>query len=223
MIDLNGQLELFNLIGNELEDSSEAYLIGGSAMMVYGLKAVTKDIDIVFLGEKDHTRFINALKKLGFKKREFEMNDKYRELDKTIPVVMELDNARIDVFFRRIICFDMSETMISRITQKIEFSNLIVKVVTPEDIILLKCATDRKGDRIDAHNIIKAANVNWDIIIAESISQTTPKSHIFPVFLYDFLIDMKEDLDADIPKELLKKVREAGEKEMIKLLKKKGF
>ncbi|MEK6907185.1 MAG: hypothetical protein AABW45_01535, partial [Nanoarchaeota archaeon] len=101
-----------------------------------------------------------------------------------------------------------------------EFENLIVKIVSPEDIILLKCATERAGDRIDALELIKKFNIDWDIIIKESIEQTKLGESIFPVFLYDFLLELKEDLKAEIPSNVLKELLKISEKELAKRLKK---
>ena len=49
-------------IARNLEEETDAYLIGGGAMMFYGLKTSTKDIDIVFLGTETLTRFIESRK-----------------------------------------------------------------------------------------------------------------------------------------------------------------
>ena len=42
-----------------------------------------------------------------------------------------------------------------------------------------------------------------------------------PAFLYDFLSELKDDFDAKAPKEVLKKLRDISEAEMIRLVKKK--
>ena len=56
MINLEQQNELFKLIGEILKDKLECYVIGGSAMMYYGMKGNTKDIDLVFEHEKDREK-----------------------------------------------------------------------------------------------------------------------------------------------------------------------
>jgi len=57
-------------IAEQLEEETDIYLIGGGAMMFYGLKPATKDIDIVFLTPDSLTRFIDAAKKAGIKQTE---------------------------------------------------------------------------------------------------------------------------------------------------------
>ena len=53
-----------------------------------------------------------------------------------------------------------------------EFGNLIIKTISPEDIISLKCATEREKDRNDAASLIEKFNIDWEVIIKESIHQT---------------------------------------------------
>src|SRR3989344_2489748 len=74
---------------------------------------------------------------------------------KNKPALMERGLDRIDIFYKEIICFRLSETMIGRIGKIYEYGNLIVHIVSSEDIILLKSATERAGDRGDAAELIK--------------------------------------------------------------------
>ena len=53
MVKINEQTQLFEIIGAELKEKIECYVIGGSAMMFYGAKEDTKDVDLVFLKNKD--------------------------------------------------------------------------------------------------------------------------------------------------------------------------
>ena len=49
MINFEQQLELFKFIGENIEDKVECLVIGGSAMMFYGSKTETKDVDLIFM------------------------------------------------------------------------------------------------------------------------------------------------------------------------------
>ena len=51
MIGIKEQNELFSLLGERLKKKVTCYVIGGSAMLYYGMKDVTKDIDLVFNDE----------------------------------------------------------------------------------------------------------------------------------------------------------------------------
>ena len=125
------------------------------------------------------------------------------------------------LFFKEIITFKMSDTIIERVKEIHEFGNLIVKIVSAEDIILLKSATEREKDRYDALKLMEKFDINWDVIIEESVNQTKLESYLFPIFLYDFLEELKEDFKADVPKKVLDEVRKISEKMLVEYMKKK--
>lgn len=218
MIEIKKQEELFITIGRKLKRRIMCYVIGGSALMYYGIKQTTKDIDIVLLNENDRNDIVDVLYDLGYAERSTRIL--YRD-KKNVPLLLQLGESRIDLFSQKIITFQFSKDMVDRVTKVFEYGNLIVKIVSLEDVILLKCATERAGDRSDVKAILEKTEVNWDYIIDESIKQTRVVKEIIPVYLYDFLLELKEDLKADIPKHVLIEVRKIAEKEMIKILKKK--
>ena len=220
MITFEDQIKLFELIGNELNKKVECIAIGGNAMMFYNLKKSTKDVDLVFMNKDDLNKVKQALYNSGFKeKNDVTILKNYEVIDKK-PIMMEGKETRFDLFFEEIICFRISETIIDRVRKKYEFGNLIIKIVSPEDIILLKSATERIKDREDVFEIIKNYNVKWNTIIEEAIHQTKLDKPLFVVFLYEFLLELKENFKADIPDEILKTLLKISEKEMIKRLKK---
>ncbi|AJF62241.1 MAG: ArsR family transcription regulator [archaeon GW2011_AR20] len=222
VVNLESQNELFLIIGKELKKRVECYAIGESAMIYHGAKRETKDIDLVFSNERDQKEIVNLLKRNGFKERLTRLVyiKRLAHLKKQSPIMLEKDEFRIDLFNQKVICFYLTKEIENRVTDLFEFGNLFVKIISPEDIILLKCATERAGDRIDALELIKLFKINWDIIINESVEQTKLGENIFPVFLYDFLLELKEDLKAEIPNDVLKKLMEISEKELSKRLKK---
>jgi len=222
MVNLKEQTDLFELIGKELKEKVECFVIGGSAMMFYGAKDNTKDVDLVFLDKKELEQVKKALFQAGFeeKKSLVKIFRHYKDNHKYKPIIIVRNQDRFDLFLKEVICFKISNTIIERIKESHEFNNLVIKVVSPEDIILLKSATERAKDRIDALNLIKKFDINWDIIIKESIHQTKLKKYLFPVFLFDFLYELKEDFKADIPKYIINKIRDISEKLLVEKLKK---
>lgn len=219
MINFDEQIELFKLIGRELDQKVECLAIGGSAMMFYGAKETTKDVDLVFISKKNFDLVKEALNKIGFDEKKDIQIFKHHYIPKNKPVMMEGRDTRFDLFLKEVISFQISENILERVKESHEFENLIVKLISPEDIILLKCATEREKDREDAIQLIKKFKINWDVIIEESIHQTEIGGDVFPVFLYDFLMELKEDFNADIPTSLIKKIRDIGEEMMIKIIK----
>ena len=221
MISFNEQSDLFKLIGSSLGKKVECFVIGGSAMMFYGAKAETKDVDLVFMNKDDMKDVIKSLYDIGFeeKKTIVKIFKRY-ESARNKPVMMIRGDGRFDLFLKEIITFKMSENIIDRVKEIHEFNNLIIKVVSPEDIILLKSATEREKDKADALSLMEKFNVNWDIVIKESIHQADIGAYLFPVFLFDFLYELKEDLKADVPKKVLDEIRKISEDLLEKKLKK---
>ncbi len=215
---MENQLKLFKLIGGTLKEKVECVVIGGSAMMFYNCKESTKDVDLVSLNKKNFKLLRDALFDIGFKLRSFRL--KYQDLSEEEPIFLEnKEEQRVDLFIKEVICFELSDAMLSRIKEAHEFNNLIVKVVAPEDIILLKCATERPGDRLDAVELIKGFTINWDIIVDEAKKQSRLGRGIFSVFLYDFLMELKEDFKVEVPKEVLDKLMDIGEEAILKAVK----
>ena len=219
MTTLEEQNNLFELIGEKLKKSMECFVVGGSAMLYYGAKNLTKDIDAVFNNKEDRGKFIKILEDLGFKERQAKFL--YFE-KKNVPILMQRENDRLDLFYDKIIDMKFTETIKERAAKVYEYASLIVKVIAPEDIILLKCATERAGDRLDALELVKKLNINWEIIINESINQTKIGGDAYPVLLFDFLSELKEDLKADIPNEVIRRTRKIAEDTIIKKVKDKG-
>jgi len=218
MTTLEEQNNLFELIGEKLKKSMECFVVGGSAMLYYGAKNLTKDIDAVFNNKEDRGKFIKILEDLGFKERQAKFL--YFE-KKNVPILMQRENDRLDLFYDKIIDMKFTETIKERAAKVYEYASLIVKVIAPEDIILLKCATERAGDRLDALELVKKLNINWEIIINESINQTKIGGDAYPVLLFDFLSELKEDLKADIPNEVIRRTRKIAEDTIIKKVKDK--
>ena len=96
MINLNNQEALFNEVGRALPKKLIVYSIGGTAMMLRGLKGETLDIDLVFDKESDRKLFIKTLEKLKFRKDEKRVIETYG-LKKNTPTMLRL--ASIDFIF----------------------------------------------------------------------------------------------------------------------------
>src|SRR3989338_1641291 len=218
MIDLERQNGLFSIIGDKLKEKLECYVVGRIAMMYYNMKGNTKDIDLVFDNDMDRERVEKVLRRDGFKEKDVRVIYFGK---RNTPVMLERGDERFDLFIKKVVTFEITDTIKERISAVNEFGNFIVKVISPEDIILLKCATERAGDRVDAVEIMKKKNINWDVIIEESVNQTKLESYLFPIFLYDFLEELKEDFKADVPKKVLDEVRKISEKMLVEYMKKK--
>jgi hypothetical protein len=170
MITIEDQQKLLLAIGNAIEKPITVYAIGGTAMMFNGLKNATLDIDIVFTKEEDRETFINAITRIG-----------YRHMNSTAvygsksnqPKMYSLDTERFDLFLIDVIDFAFSDGMQKRVTQIHEYGkNLKLCIAHPQDILLMKCATDRAKDLEDAKKIIETQKIDWNTLIEEALTQT---------------------------------------------------
>src|SRR3989344_5018566 len=100
MITIDEQLSFFKLIGVELKEKTECFVIGGSAMMFYGAKESTKDIDLVFLNKEALNNVKDVLSNLGYiNKNDLIKIFRYHEVTKNKPIMMVGKNGeRFDLF-----------------------------------------------------------------------------------------------------------------------------
>ena len=176
MIDIQTQDDLFTLISRYIKKDVKTYAFGETAMMFYGYKTVTKDIDILFENEEDRTIFIDAILKIGYKK--MSLVDVYTEEKRKKegkPLMYTRGDERFDLFVKHIFGTHLLESMKQNIFSRHDYTeknSLIVNVLSKEDIILLKSITEREKDFDDILTIIdKERNINWDNIINNAINQ----------------------------------------------------
>jgi|SRR3989344_4512891 len=220
MINLEEQISLFKIIGSQLSKKVECIAIGGSAMMFYGAKTTTKDVDLVFLKKDDLEAVKKVLFNSGFDERK-NIKGVFREDEEIIkPVMMDGKETRFDLFLNEVIGFIVHNELIERIKELHDFGNLRVKTASPEDILMMKACTEREKDRDDAAEIIKKFNIDWEVILSETSKQTKIGIAAFPILLYDFLTELKENYKIDVQKNVIKDLLKIAEK-MIEELKRK--
>ncbi len=206
-IGVKEQEDLFNLIGRTLKKRVVGYVVGGTAMIFLNLKEKTKDIDIVFAKRNDYETFKDVLLELGAKQSSFKIINPEK-----ISAILELGEARFDLFFENLIQFRLTASIISRVREAHEFFNLVIKIVSPEDIVLFKSFANRESDRVDVVEILRKINVDWDIILKEAEEQMKNSEYFFPAFLFNFLVEIREDFKIEIPKEFMKRLEKIAER-----------
>jgi len=201
MVGHEEQQKLFGLVGKECRRKVEALVIGGSAMLFYNFsKTATKDVDIVLLSENARKYLIGVLEKIGFKQEV--MPKKEGE-----PCRLVLEKYVLDVFAGSVFRLRISEGILGRVKEKVEFGNLTVSVISPEDIILSKSMTDRAGDREDAVRIIKETNARWDTVINECVWQSQHGDFRFCAYLYDFLDELVHGFGVKLPRDVVLQIK----------------
>jgi hypothetical protein len=203
MIDIQQQEAMLIAIGKIISKKISVYAIGGTAMMLRGIKNSTLDIDIVFDKKSDRDEFMDALRKLGAKDSDIIL---VYGLKNNTPLMLEFDNYRFDMFMNKIITSTFSEAMKERAKQIHEFGNLIVKVADPNDILIMKSVTSREKDSEDIIAIINKSHIDWNIIIEEAKEQVSLGNETAILGLGEKLEKLTNRKLITVPKEISNKL-----------------
>ena len=176
MISYEDQMSIFELISKAISKNIECYAFGGTAMMFYGYKDETKDIDLLFEDESSRNEFIKAIKALGFDETTLVnvyIPEKLR--DKNAPRMFKREDNRFDIFLKKIFKTVISPRMKEDLYAVHDFKgnhNLQVNVLRKEFIVLLKAVTERDRDFEDILTIIrKEKTFDWQYLIDEVLWQ----------------------------------------------------
>ena len=176
MITHPDQLQLFSIIARNLKSDVTAYAFGGTAMMFYGYKGETKDVDLFFEDEIQRSKFIKAIELLGyseFSPIKIYIAEKLRDPHR--PKMFKRDDERFDLFVKKIFKTVLSQHMKDDVYAVQEFKEnktLTLKVFRTEIIVMLKSVTERTNDFDDIRTIIeKDKNFNWDYFLDEVVWQ----------------------------------------------------
>ncbi|MFH1332659.1 MAG: DUF6036 family nucleotidyltransferase [archaeon] len=191
---------LFEELDKALTEKVQFYVIGGAVMLYHGLKAGTKDVDIVVDSPKEFTAVENALKNIGFAAKIPTLA--YKKFD--ISQIFIRKDYRIDLF-QKTVCkgFRLSEKMKERADKLKQLSNLTVFLCSTTDIFMFKTFTEREGDIEDCMSLAET-DIDWDAMIEEIKEQIkTAGSQIWITYIgerFDILVD--RDLTIPIMKEV---------------------
>lgn len=176
MITYKDQEGLFKLISKKIKKDIECFAFGGNAMMFYGYKDETKEIDLLFENEEDRKEFIRVLEEFGFK--ETGLVDVYvpeKLKDKHAPKMFKKGDSRFDLFVKKIFKTKISPKMKEDLYAVHEFRDkkiLKVKVLRKEHIVFLKAITGRDKDLEDMTTILrKEKDFDWDYFTDEVVWQ----------------------------------------------------
>lgn len=173
MITQEDQMSLLRLISKSIKKDIDCYAFGGTAMMFYGYKDETKDIDLLFEDEGSRQEFIRAIKMLGFEESspmKVYIPEKLRE--KHRPLMFKREDIRFDLFVKKIFKTEISPKMKEDLYAVHEFKGkniLKIKVVRTEHIVQLKAITERDKDFEDIITITKKdKSFDWQYLIDET-------------------------------------------------------
>ncbi len=159
--------ELFEQLGQVLEERIEALLIGGAVLLELGLKDATKDIDVVCRSEEDKESLLAAAKALGFEI----VGPEKRHERLGVKRLAVKGGRNLDIFAQRISYdFDLSEDMWQRAKRIRSFGSLVVRDASLEDIFIMKLIANRPGDAPDCTNLV-IAGLDFDSVYREIEAQ----------------------------------------------------
>lgn len=173
-------------IAEYTEEETEVYLIGGGAMMFYGLKPATKDIDIVFRDSNALRGFVTAARNAGLELVQ-DPGEEYERMGATV-IMRESSGIQLDLF-DRVVCnaLEVKESVINRANHLVDVGKLQIYLMSIEDIVLFKGITEREADLEDIRTLAETG-IDWGIIEEECLSQED--SGVWANLLLDKLSDL---------------------------------
>lgn len=144
-----------------LEEKKVDYvLIGGIAASTLGRPRPTQDIDL-FVRPEDADAILEVLKEYGFETDRFNPNWIFKAFK---------DGVLIDVIFQSEGGFYFDEEMKNHAVM-INYHGRQVRVVSPEDFVLIKCAVHSEEGHHHWHDalaVLSHAKLDWDYLIHRS-------------------------------------------------------
>lgn len=197
MITQEDQINLFTIISKNLEKDITCYAFGGTAMMFYGYKEETKDIDLLFESDEDRKEFITVIKQSGFEESSpVKIYTEIKLKDKNKPLMFKRQDYRFDLFSKTIFKTKLSPLMQEDKYAVHEFKGkhtLKIVVLRKEHIVFLKSITERQNDFDDILNILeKEKRFDWQYLIDETLWQDKNGNSWAILDIEKVLQDLKE-------------------------------
>lgn len=185
-------------IGEQLDDPLTVFLIGGGSMAFRGLKDTTKDIDLIVASGDDLGQLQAVLLELGYEIVR-EPDEEYEELGAQ-RILENDDGCRIDVFNQQVIDkLVLSEGIRIRSERYLDPGNLVVELVSPEDIFLFKAVAGRADDIEDMFSLIQTG-LDFDVVEAKLAAQIELlDQELFVTYVNEALTDLTEQYNVTTP------------------------
>ncbi len=159
--------ELFEQLGKSLARPVPLLVIGGAAMMEYGLKDSTKDIDIVCNSEDDKEEVLRCASILGYEL--VWPRDRHARLG--LNRIAIKGGHTLDIFPAKIsYSFGLSDAMWERARKHKATGMADIRYASPEDIFIMKLIANRPGDAPDCAALV-SVGLDFDAVYKEIESQ----------------------------------------------------
>jgi hypothetical protein len=168
-------------------------------MSFYGLKAATKDIDIILCTIEELISLKTALHLTGYKDpNPLTITRSYNEMQTSI-MLENPDGFRWDVFLNKV-CgkLSLSPQMKSRTAPFFKGNKLTIVMASKEDIFLFKGITTRDAD-LDDTRALAQSGINWTTIAQECKNQSQKSNLCWEDALYQTLRQLNEKYSIESP------------------------
>ncbi|HML01881.1 MAG TPA: DUF6036 family nucleotidyltransferase [Candidatus Bathyarchaeia archaeon] len=168
------------------------FVIGGLALIHFGLKEATKDIDVVTQSRTELDILTDALKSLEYRSpRHVEISRAYEAMEAS-EILENKQGFRWDIFFGRIChALSFSAEMKTRANLFYENRHLRVAFASKEDIFLFKGITEREAD-LDDMRLLAESGLDWKVIEQECHNQSISSGRLWENALFQKLVDLRE-------------------------------
>jgi len=206
----------FHQAGRNLVKEVEAYVFGGLNLLVLGVKPSTKDVDLIVEKPEDFCALIKALQLSG-----------YRFLgaapEGAHVVVLIKDSLRIDLNLSRVHDIKLTPGMKARATKALEYGKLILKLLSPEDVVLLKAAAGRDRDLEDIALTVRKIGIKWRYIIKALEEQCPETAEKYAAQVLESLEVLEDAYSIAIPRKIKARLRKLAYKYFIRQALKLGY
>jgi hypothetical protein len=191
--------EILKGLGERLNQPVQVLVIGGAAMLEYGLKDATKDIDLVCRDAEGKARLLEAANDLGFQLFGPEKRHARLGLDR----VAVKGGHTLDIFAGRISYdFCLSEAMWQRGRETRIFGKAEMRYSAMEDIFILKLIANCPRD-IDDCVALASSRIDYKAIYSEIEAQYakagTIEEKIWVTYIEEGMGRLDEDFQVQIP------------------------
>ena len=191
--------EILDGLGDCLAEPVQVLIIGGAAMLEYGLKDLTKDIDLVCRDAAGKARLLEAARGLGFELFGPEKRHARLGLDR----VAVKGGHTLDIFAGRISYdFGLSEAMWQRGKRTQLLGNAEMRYAAVEDIFVLKLIANRPRDIEDCRSLT-SVKMDYEAMYSEIEAQYaragTVEEKIWITYLEEGIGKLEEDYLMQVP------------------------
>ena len=188
-------------MGRLLRRPVTAYLFGGENMRMKGLKASTKDCDILVHGMDEFDAILEAARQMGYQKlvaAEYTREDMRLRPD---DILTHPRLPRLDIFTRTILGSAILTDGMMKNADYVQCGSLTLGMLSNEHVFLLKAIAGRDGDIHDMMSLVLGPSAaprmrrafDWDMVWSEITSQEDANPLRCPTeTIFDQISDMSE-------------------------------